>query len=69
MKPFSNNRRKGTTVGAAISRPPECRQTPVLLDAELGFVDTLKEPGIARLPVLYEKNLAYTIAAVMIAIL
>ena len=33
------------------------------------FFDTLKEPGIARLPVLYGKNLAYTIAAVMIAIL
>ena len=28
-----------------------------------------KEPGNARLPVLYGKNLAYTIAAVMIAIL
>ena len=33
------------------------------------FFDTLKEPSIARLPVLYGKNLAYTIAAVMIAIL
>ena len=30
---------------------------------------TKKEPGNARLPVLYGKNLAYTIAAVMIAIL